>query len=447
MTAFLVPALLCFFLLSGCNNESTPSPAAVPTKTGLKAEVGTPAIPLQAPPFLSTPIDTTIVETTNEALPVWRRFARNRPLLVIVSQGPALSPIPEEAIKAASKLLRDGDDDTLKARTGMNDPSPIFLPPMSVSAALDANWFSGVVWVFPSSAAPNQIDPNTFRRQITAAGFASSEEAEALTFDGEVFRGSIRGRSFVAAPLPALPQLEQPALLHIDVDYFKPLYKGEIKTPLHTLLYDLLNGIKDKGLKVAAGTVSLSNLGAELPLKTRFLGQEIADVMLDPGLLTENLPVAWQERANALYLENFMQKDKQKVIYENLEKQEPADASLKFALYHLARQSQNSGDAALNYLQQAARIDPIYALEYLALADLALQKKKPEKAVEMILLARAARPNDPFLLLQAARTMLNAGVPERAKALLPELATLHWSKSYYPELAQETAGLIELLKN
>lgn len=449
MSARLFTILALILSLWGCQKEgalpSTPETKAPPRP--LATAPLPPAVPLSAPAFLTAPLAAALVETTNEALPIWRKFAKNRPLLVIVSQGPALLPVPDELRDEASKLLRDGDDPALKTRTGMSDPDPVLLPPMSVSAALDADWLSGVVWIFPSSAAPDQIDPEVFRQQLVAAGFASNEEAQALDFAGGVFRGRVRGKTFIATPLAALPALEQTVLIHFDIDYFKPLYKGEIKTPLHPLLFDLLSGLKERGWKVAAATVSHSNLGADLPLQTRFLGHELADVLQEPSLLARDLPQTWQARANALYLENFMQKDKQKEIYEKLVKEEPADASLRFALYHVYRQYTAKGVEALIALDQAARIDPIYALEYLSLADLAQQKGKPEKAVEMVNLARAARPDDPFVLLKATRAMLNAGANEQAKTLLPELTSLQWSTLYYPELAQETEGLISLLKN
>ena len=449
-TRLLIIAALAVALWGCQKKDEAQAPQAGETRPPAASRSTTPlppAEPLKAPAFLSAPLEASIIETTNEALPVWRKFAKNRPLLVIVSQGPAMAPIPAEIADEALELLRDGDDATLKTRTGMNDPDPVLLPLMSVSAALDADWLSGVIWVFPSSAIPDQIDPATFQQQLVSAGFASEDEAQALTFDKGVFRGTLRGKPFTAAPLAAVPALEQPALLHFDIDYFKPLYKGEIKTPLHNLLFDLLAGLKEKHWQVAGATVSLSNLGAELPLQTRFLGYTLADILHEPALLGGELPAVWQARADALYLENFMQKEKQKEIYEKLVKEEPADASLKFALYHVYRQYQDKGDEALTYLDQASRIDPIYGLEYLALAELALQRKRPAKAVEMAQLARAARPNDPFVLLQSVRTMLNAGAAEHAKTLLPQLSALHWSQFYYPELIQETEGLVSLLKN
>lgn len=438
-------------MLCCCQKNEGQQPAQKPKSATLLPAAAPaplpPAEPLSAPAFLSKPVETTIVETTAGALPVWRKFAKNRPMLAIVSQGPGLLPVPEELREQAAELLRDADDATLRLRSGTDDPDPVLLPPMSVGAALDAGWFSGLVWVFPSSASPETIDSDRFRQQLVEAGFAGSEEAQGLSFEAGVFRGSVRGKPFVAAPLAALPNLDQTALLHLDVDYFKALYKGEIKTPLHALIFDLLEGIKAKGWKVAAATVSHSNLGAELPLPTRFIGYELADVLHEPALLAGDLPPLWQARADALYLENFMQKDKMRDIYEKLVKEEPADASLRFALYHVYRQYHDKGGEALAALDQAVRIDPVYALEYLPLAELALQRKKPEKAVEMMRLLLAARPDDPFVLLHATRTLINAGATEQAKTLLPQLTRLQWSTTYYPQLAQETDGLIGLLKN
>lgn len=436
---------LLIFALTGCKKEQNAlapaienSPAATQTALG-------PAIPIEAPTFLSTSIDTTVIETTNEALPLWRKYAKHRPLLAIVAQSPALLPIPAEKKAETRRLLGEADDATLTRKTGLSDPDPAILPLMSIGAALDVDWLSGVVWVFPTTSPPTMIDPDIFRQQLTESGIATAGEAKALTFETGVFRGTIRGKTFIASPLTALPEINQPLLLHIDCDFFKPLYKGEIKTPLYPLLVETLNAIKAIQWKIAAATVSRSTFGAELPLQTRFLGGQIAEILTEPEMLDRAIPDNWSERANALYLENFMQKDKMREIYLHLEKDDPADPSLKYALYQLARQF-NQGDAALDYLRQAVQMDPVYALEYVTLSDLALQKQRPEQALKMLKLARAALSHDPFLLTLLSRTMLNTGDRTEAAAIAAELRTLQWSEFYYPEQAEATEALAKLLE-
>lgn len=447
LTLAMVISIFLVAALPGCKKEQagTDKPGHEVNANQTAPIPLPPAVPLDAPLFLSKPLETKQIETTNEALPLWRKYAKNRPLLAILAQSPALAPIPEEKRDDTQRLLREGDDTTLARQTGMSDPDPTFLPTMSASAALDADWLAGVVWVFPTTSSPDKIDPAIFRQQLAESGIATADEAETLTFEFGVFRGTLRGKTFIAAPLSALPDITQPLLLHIDCDYFKPLYKGEIKTPLYPLLVETLNAIKTKQWHVATATVSRSTFGAELPLKTRFLSGQIVEILSEPEMLDRPIPSSWSERANALYLENFMQKDKMREIYQALEKEDPADPSIKYALYDLARQF-NQGDDALEYLRQAVQIDPVYALEYVTLSDLAMQRKRPEQAVKMLKLARVSRPDEPLLLMLLARTMLNAGDRSEAATITSELRALNWSELYYPGQREATQGLIQLLE-
>lgn len=439
---------LCLLLsfIACKKNDSTVDPQTTARKAVLLPAPAEPALPLTAAPFLSQPLPTTVIESTNEALPIWRSFAKNRPALIIAANGPAMFPVPAELRSEVDGLLKSGDDKELVRRSSPNNPDPLLLPMMSLNVALEAGWFSQVIWIFPTKQLPEQLNLATFQQQLVDAQIASPDEAASFTLKQGSFSGIIRGRPFTAAPAEALPPLEQSALLHIDADYFKPIYNGEIKTPLYPLMIHLLNKIKERDWKVAAATVSLSNQQFDgLPLHTRFLGKDLALVLQDPHMLQETFPQQWERRSNALYLENFMQKDEIRRVYLEMEKEDPGDPAVKFGLYHISRQL-NKTEEALEYLREAVQLDKIYAREYLALSELAMEKNRPGKAVEMLQLARSAQPENPFILLQIVRALLNTGQHESAKALKSELTTLMWSKNYYLEQGQETAGLLSLLQ-
>lgn len=438
--SFLLLGLI--LILTGCKKTDIPLVAEPPVEA---VQPSAPAIPLTATPFLSQPLPTTIIEATNGALPIWRSFAKNRPALIIAANIPALLPVPAELRAEVGSLLKSADDQELRRRSSLDIADPLLLPMMSLSAALDADWFSQVLWIFPSKQLPEQLELATFQQQLVAARIATPTEAAGFTLKNGSFNGIIRGRPFTAATAEALPPLEQSAILHIDAAYFKPLYKGEIKTPLYPLLIGLLDKIKVQGWKVAAATVALSNepLGG-LPLQTRFLGKDLAAILKNPQAFKEALPPQWERRNNALYLENFMQKEEIHKIYLEMEKEAPGDAAVKFGLYDISRQT-NKANEALAYLQAAVQIDPVYAQEYLDLAELAMEKKRPEKAIEMLQLAHSAQPDNPFFLTILAQSLLSAGRQEEAKALLQEIAALKWSKIYYPEQAEASDALIKRL--
>ena len=440
--------LLCCLLFScvACKKGDAPVTSAPSAPKAAQVQTPEPALPLTAAPFLTQPIPTTVIETTNEALPIWRSFAKNRPALIIIANSPAMFPAPAELHNEVDRLLKNADDKELLRRSNPNNPDPLLLPIMSLNVALDAGWFSQVLWIFPAKQLPEELNLATFQEQLVAAQIASPDEAASFTLNQGSFSGIIRGRPFTAAPAEALPPLEQSALLHIDADYFKPLYNGEIKTPLYPLMIGLLNKIKAQGGKIAAATVALSNQQFDgLPLQTRFLGKDLATVLQDPQMLQEAFPQQWERRSNALYLENFMQKEEIRRVYLEMEKEDPADPAVKFGLYNISRQL-NKTDDALNYLRETVQLDNIYALEYLALSELAMEKNRPNKAVEMMQLARSAQPDNPFILTLLVRTLLNTGHQEEAKALKQELTALNWSRIYYPEQYEEKEALSRLLE-
>lgn len=441
--------LFCLLLLTAaCKKGDTPvTPQSTPGKEVQVTQATEPAVPLSAPPLFSQPLATTIIEATNGALPIWRSFAKNRPALIIAANTPAMLAVPPELRAEVATLLTDADDKELLRRSSPTAPDPLLLPMMSLNVALDAGWFSQVIWAFPSKQGPEMLELETFQQQLISAGIATPEEAAGfITLSQGSFRGIIRGRPFTAAHIEALPTLQESALLHIDADYFKPLYSGEIKTPIYPLLTDFLEKIKATGWQVAAATVALSNQQFDgLPLQTRFLGKDIAAVLQNPDLLKNSFPGQWERRASALYLENFMQREEIQKLYLEMEKIDPRDPDVKFGLYNISRQ-RNQAEHALIYLKAAVQIDPAYALEYLSLAQLANERNLLQKTVEMLQLAHNALPENPFILTQTIHTLLANHQPEEAKALKAKLAALTWSKIYYPEQIGAQEAILKLIE-
>ena len=439
---------LCLLLsFAACKKNDAPVTPQPATNKEIQAVQATePALPLDAAPFLSQPLPTTVIEATNGALPIWRSFAKNRPVLIIAANTPAMFAVPPELRGEVDSLLKNADDQELIRRSNPTSSDPLILPMMSLNVALDAGWFSQVIWIFPAKQGPEKLELATFQQQLTTAGIATAAEAAGFALEQGSFRGIIRGRPFIAAHIEALPALEQSALLHIDADYFKPLYSGEIKTPIYPLMLDFLNKVKAQNWKIAAATVALSNQQFDgLPLQTRFLGKDFAAILQNPKMLNESYPGQWDRRANALYLENFMQKEEIQNLYLQMEKIDPRDPDVKFGLYNISRQ-RNQTEHSLLYLKAAVQLDPAYALEYLALAQLANEKNLPKKTAEMLQLAHAALPENPFILTQTVHTLLANNQLEEAKALKAKLAALKWSKFYYPEQVGAQEAILKLIE-
>ncbi len=427
---------LVVFLVHYSRTHPIPVPLPVegPLLTGAPLESETTLL-------LEAPIGASLFETPAEALPVWRTFQALRPTLVLFANDPLLLPLPEEFLEEAIRLVQKGSPDQLARAVDIQSSAPIVLPAMTVDAALRAGLFSRVVWVLPVDTDPSGLSLEVFRKQLLEREAVSPEEAESFILAEGGFHGSVRGIPLQAAPIANTPPIGGPVLLHIDLGYFQPLYKGEIKTNLYGLVQQTLLPLAEHQLQALAVTLSRSNLGGGLPLETRFLAGDLARIFAEPHLVRDQMPIAWQRRGSILYLENFFQKDKILELYLEMETEAPQDPSVQFGLYQVARQFKK-GDEALARLARAVAVDPIYALEYLALADVAEEKGVPGKELEMLEKASAALPRNVFLRLALAEAYVEEGEKKKASPLLKELAREPWSAVYYPGMA----GYLEELR-
>jgi tetratricopeptide (TPR) repeat protein len=301
-----------------------------------------------------------------------------------------------------------------------------------------------VVWVFPATVPKDQLNVDMFRQQLLDLGAISPKEAQSLVkLDGRI-AGSIRGLPFQAVTLETLPDLDGPVVLHIDTGYFKPLYKGEIKTQLYPLLYNTLKALRSKAWGAVAATTSYSTTDRGLPLAVRFIGPTLTSLLKSPALLNQPMPLNWERRAKALYIQNFMQSEGERELYLKMEVDQPEDPSVKYALYQVSRKSKR-GTAALDYLARAVEIDPGYAFEYLDLARIAEEKGLSEQALKMMLLINKALPDDPFITMQVATRLNLLGHSDQALQSVKKLQQLTWSKVYYPRMPERLEALAKTL--
>jgi hypothetical protein len=264
-----------------------------------------------------------------------------------------------------------------------------------------------VVWVLPTISPVNQLNIDTFRKQRLDYGAINPQEAQNLSkFDGG-FKGIIGGVHFQAMSIDTLPALDGPVVLHIDLGYFKPIYKSERKTPLFPLLYQTSGSLLGKGWETVSKTISSSTEDSNLPLAVRFIGPTLGVLLENPGMLDKPLPTNWQRQASALYLRNFYLTKEEQDQYLAMAVELPESPAVKYALYQVNRKL-NQGGKALHYISRAVALDLGYAIEYLTLANDAKEKNLLDQSVRMLNLAAQARPNAPFIkLLLAIHLNLN----------------------------------------
>lgn len=450
----LIALTLC---LNACQRDNAapekkpvepPSPAATtaavnpasPAKLTIQPSASSPTRPM--PGATGAPI---LVETAAEALPIWRQYAPERPTLVLLASTAGLLPYPEELKGAILELARSAEQPQLRKAAIASVANPILLPEMALSAALDAGFFSRVIWMIPLKPETT-LTLEQFRAKLLAQGVLTAKEAADFRAVEGNFVGTVRNIPLLATTTTTIPLQKGPVLLHFDLNYLRAGYHNEIRKQLHLHVRETLQRLRDSHLQVLATTIALSNLTGELPLQTRFLAGMVRNYLAHPQQLDQAVSSHDGLRADAMYLGNFFRKEEVLVKYQALEKTAQRDPSVKYDLYQVLRQFDRIAEAQ-EKLAQAVALDPVYALEYLTLAELALEKQRPDGALQMYEKAAAIFPENPFIPILKARIYLQIGHPEKVQEILAPVQAVTWSNVYYPQMKTEIDGLLAAAKN
>lgn len=382
-----------------------------------------------------------LTEFASLALPAWRALASEQPTLVLLSQDPLLFLIPDSLRNQARELALRGSRQELSDHGAPDRPEPYLLPVQTLRAALDAGLFARVLWVLPVTEGPERLDVELFRQQLLYAGQVSEEEAATVEAQDNGFRLRIAGIPIDVAVPSALPEIDGPVVLHVDLSHFQNLYRNEVKTPVFELMRQALSDLYGRGWDVRAATHSLGQAEGRVTTDMRFLGHRLTRILAAPAMLERPLPPLWQEQAEIIYLATFLEMDKVLEKAAHLAMRAPQDAPAHFELYRALR-ARRAGTEALAALARAVALDPGYAAEYLNLAALARGRELPEQELEMLEIAKGLDPANPFVGLRIAELQIELGAPEQARRLLDELSRLPWSPVYFPDVPE----LIESMK-
>ncbi|WP_020674952.1 hypothetical protein [Geopsychrobacter electrodiphilus] len=397
-------------------------------------------------------IDPVRLELPSQAPQIWRSYQQEKPALVLFSEHPFLEPIPPELHQSVAKLINQGSAAEFRLHDSLQRAEPLLLPSQTLTAALDQHLFSEVVWYFPAQGKLADFKAENFRKLMSKAGFLTSAEAEKLHLvDEGILVGEVRHTPLrIMHPLAALPAIKHPVILHVDLGYFRGLFKNEISTPVYDLLQETVQLLRDSEWQCLAVTLSYSNEGGNYALATRFLISDLARLLKQPALLDGKMPESWINRKNAMFSQNFFQEKNAKELIQKNADSAPEDPTVQYDLYQLLIQS-GKNQAAFAQLDKVVKLDPGYAEEYLALAETGLKNKWDKQTLTLLDKAMAAIPQDPLIPLQKAELLLKLKRPAEAMKIYTDLAKRTWSAVYYPEMAnhlrQKAASLTESATN
>ncbi len=434
----LLSLLLC--LLCGCE-QAPPQPADTPAPAESKPAT-TAAAPLGTG-LLNQPSEPILLELPSEALPYWRTEQQSKPALVLFSFDPLLKPIDSSLRERARELALSGSAEQLRQHGSYNVAEPLILPIQTVTAALDANMFSKIYWIFPSKAQVEQLDLARFRSQMEEQGFLTAEEIASLNLNAGHFTGQVRGIPFEAIHYQQLRDISGPLVLHIDMSFFRGLYDNEIKSPLYGLLRDTVDSLRGLNWQPLTTSLSYSTLEGATSLDVRFMISNLAEMIRNPAMLETDMPKAWQVRSEALYAGDMYSESKKIELSQQIAQLAPESAAAHYDRFQALFLSKKI-EPALQALHQAVKLDPGYGAAYIQLAQMAVEDKDIETALELLERAAPLFPDNPFIQLQQAHLLTLTGQVKAAKDQLAKLPQT-WSPLYHHQVPAAIADLQQKL--
>jgi len=406
-------------------SEPTTTEAAVPAKPAA-AEARLPGTYA----LFEEPVESARYEVPSSALATWRGFASRKPALLLFSKHPFLDPLADNLREDVRALLSNGTAEDINRRGRLRAADPVFFPPNTVSAAIEGRLISELVYVYPTSRPVAEFSLPDFQRRALGAGFLTEAEALALTLQDGVISGTVRGIPFRCVHPEALPKIDAPVLVHIDLGYFESLYANDIKTPVYGLIYDLSKALRAAAYPVLAVSLSYSNQETGFSLDSRFIISDLAELLRHPEWLTQEVPASWTLRSQALFASTMFAESTSLELTAEAAQINPDDPA---ALYHqaLVLFRQEQPDEAFVLLDQAVALDAGYALAYIDLAETGLESGQWEKALELLGKAAQHFPDDPFIRMRQADILIRHDRGQEALPLLRDLRQLPWSPVHY----------------
>lgn len=409
-------------------------------------------IPLSAtaeksiPQLFTDPVVTHKVEADTEALFHWRELTDSKPPLILLSSSPLLKPVAKLAKKEAQQLAQNSSLANIRKRAVYPASDPLFFPGSALTIALDLNWFSEILWVVPVKTGTQFPTLPQFIQSVKNSLLEQLLDLENLTLEKQCFSSKLKKTPIRICSLAEKIEINQPAIFHAEMSYFEGLHVNPIKTPIFQTLLEQAASIRNQKWPIKMATISSGNIQGSISLDVRFLADSLKQLTENPQIMNEKTEQFGNAIDSALYTENMYLSGEAHAIYLNLKEKFPDNPHLNYLLYNSYSRTKN-GSMALESLAKAVSADPVYALEYLTLHDLAREKGQPAAAITMLNHAETAFPENPFIKWQTANFLASLKHKEMALPYIEKLQEMTWSKIYYPDVHEQLKSFGNFVKN
>ncbi len=243
--------------------------------------------------------DVRIIEDHRDALRYWQEKGIRNAVLINVDAHDDLKKIPAADIEGMKKAIHspsaeNGQDGGGLATAGNNN---------FIYAAAKLGVVKKVVWVVPVTYG---IYTDSGARLVSLLKMYGFHDQDIVTFEhtGRYFTGTVDGIPVIICDPETLPDLNEPVLFSVDVDFF-PAMINDTSFIITKTVTDTFKAIFEKEYEVRDAVVAYSVNGGFLSVSYRWVGNLVIDLLRDPALLEEErLPTRYLflQRADMLLL-------------------------------------------------------------------------------------------------------------------------------------------------
>lgn len=252
-----------------------------------------------------------------------------------------------------------------------------------------------MVWVVPDGSLQDAFSVSQLARfqLLGKLQGVTVREAMELRREGRVLHGTLLGMPITICELSGLPDLPEPVLLDIDLDYFttrSAVTQGVTRGPW-TTPESVIEVLRGRGVRTDLATISFSTIGGFLPPTARWLAPTLRAAL-------RSGQVAGHEVESGVGLPTPRPGDDPAhnvEAYRRWTRERPDDAMGWFLLYRALR-AVGQHDEATRARVEAVRLDPLLGHEGLFEGDRLWRNNKHEAALAYYEGYLAHVPTSPF---------------------------------------------------
>jgi len=225
-----------------------------------------------------------VMEDHRDALTRWREIGVKDALLVNIDAHDDLREFPPDKLAELKSEPLPVNGRESKA-AGYEEKHSAVSNSNFIQAAASLGIVKKVIWVVPDTFELFTDSGQRLAEFLRKNGF-SARDIGTFRRKNQSFTGSSDGVPLIICDIGNLPDLNEPILLTIDVDYFPAMIKAK-RPEITEALKNTFKALYKKEYKIRDASVAYSVNGGFLDCRYRWVGDLVIDTLRIPGLLSQ----------------------------------------------------------------------------------------------------------------------------------------------------------------